>query len=43
MAMFNGRYEINKPAESQVTFYKRDNDTPLSVVTVDDNQRTRDS
>jgi len=42
MAMVNGRFKINEPETGKITFYKRDNTTPLFVVTVTDYERTRD-
>lgn len=43
MAIANGRYAIDVPAANKVTFYKRDNTTPLTVVSLTSSQRTRDS
>jgi hypothetical protein len=40
-AMMNGRFKKNFPVAGQVTFYKRDNTTVLSVVNVTDTERTR--
>lgn len=42
MAMFNGNYSID-PAEGLITFYKRDNTTPLSIVKVTTTTRERQS
>lgn len=41
MAMANGRYKINEPITGQITFYKRDNSTVLTVVSVTDDERVR--
>ncbi len=42
MAMVNGRFRINHPSTGKVTFYKRDNTTPLYTCTVTSVERTRD-
>lgn len=42
MAMVNGRYEIDTPTPGKITFYKRDNVSILTTVTVSDINRTRD-
>jgi len=42
MAMADGRFAKNTPAQGQVTFYKRDNATPLFVVEVTAAGRTRE-
>lgn len=43
MAMANGRFKKDTPTTDDITFYKRDNSTPLTVVHVDDQtgERTR--
>jgi len=43
MAMVNGRFAKGVPTIGDITFYKRDNVTPLTVVNVDENtgERTR--
>jgi len=43
MAMANGRFLKDTPTTNDITFYKRDNLTPLTVVHVDDQtgERTR--
>lgn len=41
LAMANGRFKINIPEAGKITFYKRDNVTPLFVVNVTDSERTR--
>lgn len=43
MAIANGRYAIDVPASNKVTFYKRDNTTPLTIVSLTNTERTRDS
>ena len=43
MAMFNGKYDLNTPGAGDITFYKRDNSTGLSVVNVTGSGRTRTS
>lgn len=40
-ARVNGKYTVNFPSTGQMTIYKRDNTTVLTVVAVDDNGRTR--
>jgi hypothetical protein len=40
-AMVNGRFKKDFPVAGQVTFYKRDNTTVLTVVNVTDTERTR--
>lgn len=42
MAMVNGRFKKNIPSEGKITFYKRDNVTPLFIVTVTELERTLD-
>ena len=41
MAMADGRFAKNVPAQNQITFYKRDNSTPLFVVEVSTGGRSR--
>lgn len=43
MAISNGRYSLNTPSSGDVTFYKRDNVTPLTVVNRTTAGRTRSS
>jgi len=43
MAIANGRYDINVPTNGSITFTKRDNVTPLTVVKLTDINRTRTS
>lgn len=40
-AMVNGRFKKDFPVEGQVTFYKRDNSTVLTVIQVTETERTR--
>lgn len=40
-ALVNGRYALDTPSPCNITFYKRDNVTPLTVVTVAETGRTR--
>jgi len=40
-AMFNGKFSKDVPTDGQITFYKRDNATPLSIVSVSDTERNR--
>lgn len=42
-AAANGRFKKDEPSVGKITFYKRDNSTVLTVVTVTDVERTRDS
>lgn len=42
MAMVNGRFELDTPSAGKITFYKRDNTTILTTVTVSAVNRTRD-
>lgn len=42
MAMVNGRFKKNVPSTGKITFYKRDNATPLFIVTVTELERTLD-
>jgi hypothetical protein len=42
-AMANGRFKKDVPSVGKLTIYKRDNLTPLTVVSVNENERTRDS
>lgn len=41
LAMFNGKFDINTPVAGQTTFYKRDDATPLSVVSTAPTGRSR--
>jgi hypothetical protein len=40
-AMVNGRFKKDTPTTGQITIYKRDNTTPLTIVNVTDTERTR--
>ena len=40
-AMVNGKYALNTPGAGDITFYERDNVTPLTVVNVTASGRTR--
>jgi len=42
MSMVNGRFKTNTPVAGKITFYKRDNITPLFTCTITDTERTRD-
>ncbi len=42
-AMANGRFKKDVPIEGQITIYKRDNLTPLTIVSVTTTERTRES
>jgi hypothetical protein len=41
LAMINGRYKENTPVQGQVTYYKRDNVTPITVLEITDTTITR--
>jgi len=41
MAMVNGQFEKNVPADGDITFFKRDNTTPLTVIHVDEDDGIR--
>ena len=40
-AMVNGRFKKDTPSVGQITFYKRDNSTVLTIVSTSDTERTR--
>lgn len=42
-AAVNGRFKLDTPSDGKITFYKRDNVSVLTVVSVTDIERTRDS
>lgn len=41
LARVNGRYKLNEPDPGKITFYKRDNLTPIFIVQVTTTERTR--